>query len=210
MFFGVKGILFYPSIYYRCKKMKYIPQIGDIIIIWGKAWYSKVIKFCIYILFGIKDSPTHCEIVAIEDYDISAEASGVQLVERKKALEGAKKYIIARHKDMTQEKQDELFYDVFPKYIGKKYDYFLFILWFMRVSLVMQPLVWLALQPYYNWLKKQESRTYGCSELVSEIMSEIGISFGIENHTNATPADILQVIRASSDWEIIYRGGKNE
>lgn len=178
-------------------------QIGDVVLIWNKGLGAKILSFVIYTLFGIKNPATHVQLAIDDKFDLSAELGGIQLVDRETSINEAKKVIIARQAGMTEEKREELV-DIAKEYIGKPYDYFLYVLWYMRVSLLLAPLVWLILQPYYNWLKQREERSYSCSELVSEIFDKLGFSFGIDDHTNATPSDIYQVIKACNDWKIAF------
>lgn len=186
-------------------------QTGDVVLIWGKSLDAKFVSCVVSTLFGIKNPATHVQLAMDSKLDLSAEMKGIQLVNREISIKKAKKVIIARHAGMSKEKREELA-SISKQYIGKPYDYFLYILWYMRVSLLFAPLVWLILQPYHNWLKQRARKSYSCSELVSEILNKVGFSFGIDDHTNAAPSDIYQVVKACEEWKIIFEKeeAKNE
>lgn len=185
------------------------PQVGDVLLIWGKGFSAKMVRFLIYLLFGIKKPPNHVQIVATKDEDLSAEVKGVGFVSREETMKHSKKVLIARHKKITGEIQEKLL-AIEREYLGKRYDFFLYVLWYLRVSLVFAPLVWLIFQPLRNWLRREEKKSYTCSELVSEVLSRVDVIIGIDDHTNATPSDIHQVIKACENWEVMLEIGANK
>jgi len=180
-------------------------KTGDIIILWGKGWTSKLIAFCITSVFGVIDPPTHIEMAVDPRMDISAEKWKVKMVDREKALEEADKFMIVRHKKMNNEKRERL-YTVFPNYIGKKYDVFIYVLWILRLAFVLNPIIFWVFYPFRSYLKKRENRSYTCSELVSALLDDVGISTGIKEHRNASPHHFKMLFEACSDWMLMKIG----
>jgi len=176
---------------------------GDVVLVWDKDIIGKLIRFAVNIIFAIKSPCNHVEMAISENSDISAEARGVVYQNRAKRMEKAKKYVIARNRRLTEEDQKELIAQAIL-FRGKKYDYYLHILWYFRFTIVFAPLVWLISRIFAWWLKRKEGETYMCSELVSELYGKIGMSFGLEDHSFVTPSDIYQVIKSCSDWEIVH------
>ena len=181
----------------------YTPQTGDVILLWWKDW-RKVISLLIRILFGIKDAPAHVQIVIDKDRDLSACTKGVALVPRKHTLEEAKKYMIARNIKMSQRHRQQKLRKISRKYLGKPYDFYIYLIWFLQISIVFTPFFWLIFLPLRKWLKKRERRSYACAELTSEVFAPLNILFGIDDHRYVAPSDIHQIIKACTDWKIVY------
>jgi len=178
-------------------------QSGDVIV----SWSSRLIGFMVNAVFGIHDPATHAEMVYDDFYNISASISGVKLRPTADMFK-ARKWVVLRNRKVAalpvrQIQEGE------EKYIGRGYDYFLYVLWIMRLSLVLAPLVWLFLQPFRNWLKKEEAKRFGCSELVVQILKDLGVDTGIDEPHNAPPDNLLQAARACEhDWSFIADGGE--
>ena len=173
---------------------------GDVIVIWS----SRLIAFMINAVFGIRDPATHAEMVYDNFYNISSSIGGVKLRPTANMFK-ARKWVVLRNKQVygpyVKTEAD--------KYIGHGYDYFLYVLWIMRLSLVLQPLVWIFLQPFRNWLKRKEAKTFGCSELVVQILKDLGIDTGIDEPCNAPPDNLLQTARSCvHDWGVVICGGR--
>ena len=177
-------------------------KTGDIIIIWRKNWISRFVAFCITSVFGVIDPPTHVEMAVDSWTDISAEKWKVKRVTRKYNLKEANKYMIVRHKKIKKPEREKLL-EIFPKYVGKKYDVFLYVLWALRLAFVLNPIIFWVFYPIRSWLKKGENRSYTCSELVNAILNDIGIRTGIQNHRNASPHHFKMLAEACSDWKIM-------
>ncbi len=178
---------------------------GDVIIIWGSGW-SRIISWLIYLVFGIRNPASHAEMVYNSKLDISAEAGGVVLKERS-GFTKQRGYVLARNQRIANYDPDFLRM-IMNRYVGKKYDYALYIIWYLRISIVFLPFVWFIFQPLRNWLKREESKRFTCSELVAELLKRFHILTGISDPSNAAPDTVLQSIRACSDWEIIEVSGK--
>ena len=175
---------------------------GDVMVIWS----SRLIAFMINAVFGIRDPATHAEMVYDDQYNISSSIGGVKLRPTANMFK-ARKWIVLRNKRVDA-LPDGFVQSVAHHYFGRGYDYFLYALWIMRLSLVLQPLVWIFLQPFRNWLKRKEAKTFGCSELVVQILKDLGIDTGIDEPCNAPPDNLLQTARSCiHDWEIILSGG---
>ena len=176
-------------------------QPGDVIVIWS----SRLIGFMVNAVFGIHDPATHVEMVYDDGVNnISSSIGGVKLRPTANMFK-ARKWVVLRNKQVygpyVKTEAD--------KFIGRGYDYFLYVLWIMRLSLVLQPLVWLVLQPIRNWLKREEAKRFGCSELVVQILKDLGVDTGIDEPHNAPPDNLLQAARGCEhDWEWIADGGR--
>jgi len=183
---------------------RFVPDLdlraGDVIVIWS----SRLIGFMVNAVFGIRDPATHAEMVYDNFYNISSSIGGVKLRPTSR-LFTARKWVVLRNKKTPMIRAVQ---EAANKYIGCGYDYFLYVLWVMRLSLVLQPLVWIFLQPFRNWLKRKEAKTFGCSELVVQILKDLGIDTGIDEPCNAPPDNLLQTARSCvHDWEFIASGG---
>lgn len=185
-------------------------QTGDVVLVWDKDIIGKLIRLAVRLIFGIKYPCNHAEIALSGTVDISAEAKGVVYQDRKRRLEKAEKYVIARNARMDSIRQGTLIDYATSKYFGSPYDFYLHILWYFRFTLVFAPILWLISRIFYVWLKHKEEKAYMCSELVSSLLSDVGIFFGLDNHSFVTPSDIYQVIKACSDWEIIQEWPRRE
>jgi len=175
---------------------------GDVIVIWS----SRIVAFMINAVFGIHDPATHTEMVYDGFYNISSSIGGVKLRPTADMFK-ARKWVVLRNRKVSALPVRQI-QETGEKYIGCGYDYFLYVLWVMRLSLVLAPLVWLVLQPFRNWLKRKEAKTFGCSELVVQILKDLGIDTGIDEPCNAPPDNLLQTARACvHDWAIVANGG---
>jgi len=176
---------------------------GDVIVIWS----SRIVAFMINAVFGIRDPATHAEMVYDDFYNISASIGGVKL----RPVEDmylARKWVVLRNRRVSALPVRQI-QEAGERYIGRDYDYFLYVLWIMRLSLVLQPLVWLFLQPFRNWMKREEAKRFGCSELVVQILKDLGVDTGIDEPHNAPPDNLLQTARSCvHDWEWIASGGR--
>jgi len=179
-------------------------KTGDIIIIWHKNWMSRFVAFCITSVFGVIDPPIHAEMAIDEMTDISAEKWKVKLVDREKTLKTASRFMVIRHKKIKKPEREKLL-EIIPKYVGKKYDIFLYVLWALRLAFVLNPIIFWVFYPFRSWLKKRENRSYTCSELVDTMLGDIGIRTGIQNHRNASPHHFKMLAEACTDWMVIKK-----
>ena len=179
-------------------------QPGDVIVIWS----SRLIGFMVNAVFGIHDPATHVEMVYDDGVNnISSSIGGVKLRPTADMFK-ARKWVVLRNKRVDA-LPDGFVQSVAHHYFGCGYDYFLYVLWVMRLSLVLQPLVWLMFQPFRNWLKREEAKRFTCSELVVQILKDLGVDTGIDEPHNAPPDNLLQAARACEhDWEWIADGGR--
>lgn len=188
------------------KESEYRPKIGDIVIVWGDSRTSRFIAFLERRLFGFKDPATHVEMVALGEYDISADAGGVMLVKRKGTIDTARKVVIVRHSHMTSELRKLLLTNVFHRFIGKSYDYSLYVLWLMRICFITNPIVFWALYPFRDLLKKYEHISYSCSELVSAISFMVDILTGYGNDRDVAPPHFnVHAIASPEVWSTVFR-----
>jgi len=172
---------------------------GDVIVVWG----NRLISYLIYAVFGIHDPASHAEMVYNEVDNISSDIGGVKLRPTARLFK-AKKWAVLRNKKVNV----NLVQRQSAKYIGRGYDYALYAIWIMRISLILQPLIWLIGQPFRNWLKREEAKRFTCSELVVQVLKDLGITTGIDEPHNACPDNLLEAGRACvHDWEFVASGG---
>ncbi|MCJ7643338.1 MAG: hypothetical protein MUP28_02525 [Candidatus Aminicenantes bacterium] len=179
-------------------------QPGDVIVIWS----SRLIGFMVNAVFGIHDPATHVEMVYDDGfYNISSDIGGVKLRPTARLFK-CRKWVVLRNKKVSALRVGQIQGEA-VKYLGRGYDYALYALWVARVSLVLQPLVWLMFQPFRNWLKREEAKRFTCSELVVQILKDLGVDTGIDEPHNAPPDNLLQAARACvHDWSFIAGGGR--
>jgi hypothetical protein len=179
-------------------------QPGDIMVVWGSRWMS----YLIYAIFGFHDPATHAEMIYDDGFwNISSDIGGVKLRLTSRLFK-ARRWVVLRNKKLSEIPIKRI-QDEETKYIGRGYDYALFAIWLARISLVLQPIVWLILQPFRNWLKRKEAKWFTCSELVVQILKDLGVDTGIDEPHNAPPDNLLQAARACEhDWAWIASGGR--
>ena len=182
---------------------EYKPQIGDIIIIWGKG-IARLLSFVITSVFGVKNPATHVQMVVSAAHDISAEQWHVKVVRRVDTFAKARKYIIVRHTKMVGEKK-KMFPHYAADYVGKRYDVWLYVLWIMRLAFILNPIIFWVLYPVRDWVRRQEKKSYACSELTSTLLNDVGIKTGFETHRNAAPHHFRMLADACECWEVVYR-----
>ena len=176
---------------------------GDVIVVWG----NRLISYLIYAVFGIHDPASHAEMVYNEVDNISSDIGGVKLRPTARLFK-AKKWVVLRNKRLTFWTFGDPVQAAAKKHIGRGYDYALYAIWIMRISLILQPLIWLIGQPFRNWLKREEAKRFTCSELVVQILKDLGITTGIDEPHNACPDNLLEAGRACvHDWEFVASGG---
>ena len=177
---------------------------GDVIVVWG----NRLISYLIYAVFGIHDPASHAEMVYNEVDNISSDVGGVKLRPTARLFK-AKKWVVLRNKKVQEGGLERHVQLIADGYIGRGYDYALYVIWVMRISLILQPLIWLIGQPFRNWLKREEAKRFTCSELVVQILKDLGITTGIDEPHNACPDNLLEAWRACvHDWEWIANGGR--
>jgi len=182
---------------------EYSPVVGDVVLVWGKAWTSRILGFVINKLFGVHSPPTHAEIVTGKVCDISAEVEGVVLKPREKTFKESSRIMILRHKDMTDEKRRMLLSRVLV-YKGRGYDFYNHARWYLIFTAVVSPLVYLVTDPLRKWLKRKSQTHWHCSELTAQLYRDIGIETGYEDFSFCPPHHFLHLARGSSDWEVVW------
>ena len=178
----------------------------DVILYTGHKPVSLWVRLCTTVRYGIpfKACRSHVDIRYNDKLNISAELSGTKLVEFEKAL---------KHCDITvyrfrQLPPLECFYDVANKLLGRLYAYaryaldaarifsfcfavtgLLLSLFTLRVKIGMFAAVGL-LQALTVWLRKLDIQSDDCSEVVSVILSEIGLMSHLPKARNEFPNSI--------------------
>lgn len=187
------------------KNNSYIPQIGDIVLVWGKDWTSKLVQYLIKKVFGSINPPSHCQMTVNAVEDISAEPQGVVYVNRSETFEKAKRIVVMRYKGATQGMKVQLLKEQ-KKYIGKGYDYFLFVVWVLQIYLAFLPFISYTATRWYKWLKKKEEHSWGCSELTAALASIVfKIYMGADEYMYQSPHIQYGLAKACPCiWEIVY------
>lgn len=183
---------------------KYIPKVGDIVLVWGKGAVTKILRYLIKRVFGAVDPPNHVQMVYDSEFDVSAEPGGVILMNREITFNNSKRIIIMRKKGLKPEEKAELLSES-EKYFGKGYDYFLYVVWLLHIYLALLPFIPYTATKWYKWLKNKEEHSWACSELVSKIYSAIDFYLGVDDHMFQSPHIIYNTTKACScGWKIVY------
>jgi len=178
----------------------------DIVFIWS----NMIVAILQSILFykNMFKVPTHVQICYDKEYDISAEPSGVKLVLHSN-LNKYRKFEKYKCPFELNGKKLKEFYDICDKYLGKKYDFFLYIRWHLHISLAYVPFFLIVLPLFFAVslkttiliagiyviggglidliLKILSKKTWHCNELTSTIYKKIGINFGFETNDKSAP-----------------------
>jgi len=183
-------------------------KTGDILIAWGKTKGARILRQLISLVFGEKDIATHVQIAVDNENDVSAESptNSVRILGRARQLAEWRNYRVAiiRMKRMTDADRDYLKIAT-QKYLGRKYDWFLYVLWILRLSILFRPILHFILKPLYKWMNKEERKRFGCSELVATLLEDIGLGIGIEDATNVPPHFFWMLYKGCPDsWDLIY------
>jgi hypothetical protein len=144
---------------------------------------------------------------------MSAEPSGVKVVLR------FSKNQIARYSIDIPGLKLTVWRSVIGKYLGKKYDYPMYVSWFLRISWVyafsilgfltafqvlpfktafLSAWIWVVISRVAGYITTRMSRDrYSCSELVCAILSDIGMDMLIKRFGASTPDMLLDRIEFS-------------
>lgn len=178
-------------------------KAGDIFVIWGKKFTSGIIAFLEEVISGMKDPPTHIAIAKDESTAISAESDGIKIVPINEMLSHAKRAEAYRYNKFTDIHAKALS-SVSKKYLGKGYDYWVYLHWTLQVLFVFVPFLKAFLLPIENWLKEKMRKTFECSEVTTRIWNDIGFTFGVKEAQVTTPVDVYQVVTGCDSYEKLY------
>lgn len=183
----------------------YVPQVGDLVLVWGKKWTDKIVQYLIKRLFGQVDPPNHVELTVNAVEDISAEVQGVVYMNRDDVIEKARRIVIIRYKDMTEEMKTNILKEQ-KKYIGKPYDFFLFVIWVLQIYLAFLPFIPYMTFKWYKWLKNREEHSWACSEMTGQIIYDVcDIYMGADESMYQSPHIQYGLAKACPCmWEIVY------
>lgn len=187
--------------------MNYNPQLGDIILVWGKGFVPSALRFVISKIWGIKDPATHAEVAVNKLFDISAEVNGVIYKKREKTFNDAKKIKVIRHKKMTEERQ-KLIVERSTQYVGKGYDYYNHIRWYLLFLCITSPIIYFISDPIRKWLRRESKKRWHCSELTAQLYEDVGIETGFVETNFVPPHYFYQLAEASDIWQIIFEEEK--
>lgn len=201
--------------------------IGSHIIVWGYGTLmSRLIGVLQYLWLGVKKPPTHIQRAYDKEQDISAEWSGVKLVDRKKSLQKVKRVRIAVHAKFSEPGMSEKFPEISNRYLNTPYDFFFYLLVTLRIFLAFAPFVfiWTLLinvwavsiliilfiiiyWPISNILRFRSERSWACAELSNQQDHDMGIETGIDINTNTSPLYYFRISRAATDFKVLYDSG---
>lgn len=193
----------------------------DIVFIWS----NMIVALLQSILFykNMLKVPTHVQIRYNNEYDISAEPSGVKLVPHSDLIKYRKHEKYKCPIGLSGQKLVE-FYNICEQYLGKKYDFYLYFRWHLHISLAYVPIFLIVLPLFLAVplkktllaaliyfiggglidliLKILSKKTWHCNELASTIYTRIGIDFGYETNDKSAPYWTRLLVRFSK-WDII-------
>jgi hypothetical protein len=187
---------------------KLTPPVGSYVLVWGSGFFSKVVQILTYFWLGIKNAPSHVQRVYDSERDISAESSGVKLVDRIESLKSAKRVVVFCPPESMFELSpnhykimyDHVNYvDIANKYLNTPYDFWFYVLVAGRIFTFFIPFfagylivqgLWGALLgliaicfhlyfPFRAWLHKKSKKAWACAELSNALDCDLGISTGI-------------------------------
>jgi hypothetical protein len=158
--------------------------------VWGN-WFIRILQSLLFFRNFIK-MPSHVQVKYDDEYDISAESSGVKLVQP--PTKKHETYSLDLAIPVSDHKS------ICDKYLGTKYDYYFYIRWWLNTSLAYVPLALLLLAgPIWalGWLgvvviggtilKIPSQKTLACAELSAKIAEDWEEPFGFEKKHIASP-----------------------
>lgn len=209
-------------------------MIGDIFISRRPGLVSRLVSMLVSIRYGIpwREAYSHIELKYQGRDNISAEMSGVKTVKTDRYAEGSR-LIVYRLSRMSASKRDQLV-RVAQEYIGKPYAFWRYFLDATIISVAVLVLFGLlaAIPAYifsfesgqhavvFNLLAvgfllvvkqrfvKKDRLTYDCAELVSVLLSEIGLWSPLPTSRNEFPNGMKQVLDnlcRVNQAQIVYR-----
>jgi hypothetical protein len=204
---------------------KLTPPVGSYVLVIA----SLVVRVLQWFWLGIW-SFTHIQRVYDSEHDISAESSGVKLVDRIESLKGAKRVVIYR----ANEKSIILhfipfemrFQDIADKYLNTKYDFWFYVLVAMRIFLFFIPIVSLILSGNFTYLlgflvvcliiyvplnrvlHNLSDSTWACAELSNALDCDLGVPTGIPKEMSfvSSPWQIKCMCESRGD-EVLFDSG---
>lgn len=181
----------------------------DIVFVYG----SKITRFLQGILYwrNWKNIPSHVQLRYNDIYDISAEFSGVKLMNHKETLS---KYKCEIYEFPYKTKKNlEKFKNITNEILKRKYkyDFYLYIRWFLNISVVFIPfillfslksifillgLILLTILIINPLLIKKSKLTYACSEITAIIYKEFDVDFGYDGfYDKSSPYELRQMVK---------------
>lgn len=201
--------------------------IGAHIIVWGR-WtiFHKIMIWLQYLWLGEKNAPAHVQRTYNNSQDISAEASGVTLIDRVDSLKKADRIRIVIHKKLLEPGIEEKFKTTCRKYLDTPYDCYFYFLVVLRILIFFLPFIFIwtlfmklpflliliglliiLYWPVRRYLISKSKFSWACSELSNRMDRELGIDTGIDIDHNTSPLHYYRLSRASSDFQELYDSG---
>jgi hypothetical protein len=177
-------------------------QTGDILVSWGAGWKSKLIRFLISAITQDKYPPTHISIAISNNEILSAEASGIKIIKLDKLKKDSEKIKIYRYNNITNIHKKAL-KQIIKKYVNKKYDYSLYLNWFLKILTTLLPFFKIFTVWFDSKIKKNMASTYECSELTTLVWQDLGFSFGYKKPQYTTPVDVYFSISGCDNYDLI-------
>lgn len=202
-------------------------KTGDILCFKGKGFISWIVRKLMFLQKGDVFPFNHIAIAYSQSLIASAEPKGFITITIEKAFRKLHRVVVFRMKRITPEIMQKFQVEI-EKRLNISYDYWMYVLHALRINLFFIPLEiylstlggWKAVLstilvivtvywPVRNYLMKKERATFACSEVSSEILTEIGILKNIGDPTNITPQDVFNLLANSDRFDIIYDGDGN-
>lgn len=194
---------------------------GDFIVSWGRGPVAWLIRSLIWLKDGAKNPPTHNMHACKNGKLASAEAPGYKIVKADDRLKKTKRFMVFRFTDLDDAKLQQIV-DKTSEFLGKGYDYYLYIIGFFRIMMLFVPLFYafqghnikniLALTavliliyiPLIRILKALEKKSFACSEIETEIYKAAGILKTRTDATNISPGNNLDILLNMNDCKLVF------
>lgn len=198
-------------------------QTGDILCFKGKGFFSWIIRFLTWLQTGDRFQFSHIAIAYSNSLIASAEIKGFIMIPLEKVFRRIFKVVIYRYKNITIETQENIRESIENR-LNTNYDLFMYPLHITRINLyfmigelilaafggwkVFLIVVFVLIVIYWpirKYLMQRESKTYGCSEITTEILLENKMMRGIVDPTNISPQVVYYILN-NGNFDIVYDG----
>lgn len=196
----------------------------DLLITWGRPdFFTWIVETLIWLKDGVKMPPTHAMHVFEKSRIMSAETSGYKILDLRTRLQKCRRIIVFRIKDLPI-LQEIRIHEHGEKFQGRGYDYWMYGLIAIRVSIFFIPvffylkrklpladslvLLVVLLFVYYPvkfLLRKLEKASLACSEAETIILSNAGVLTGLTDGTTVAPHHLLWIyLNNPGKFECVY------
>jgi hypothetical protein len=202
-------------------------QTGDILCFKGKGFFSWIVRLLTWLQTGDKFQFSHIAMVYNDSLIASAEIKGFITITFEQAFKRFFRLVVFRYQKIDVKLQEKIKKSI-ERRLNTKYDLFMYFLNAIRINLFFIPgelvlaifggwkvfLITLVILiiiywPVNKYLVYRERRTYGCSEVSSEILLENKMINGIIDSTIISPQVVYYILN-NSKFEIIYDGNDKD